>query len=764
MITQHELAIAAYKRSLDHVAERANQTILAIRSESDLAILDRAELLALPATGSTDAEHRPLQSILGHLYESSHTRYYPPHKLVSDAAIPTETEPTDLPVAYQALWRDCEVELARLDAAKDRPVVYEAGLHAVLQRHAWAVPARLVGADDVSLFDFARVSAALAVCMLDAESDADGRALLVGGDISGVQDWLFSFSSSGAAKTLRGRSFYLQLLGEVIALFVLKELDLPIANLLYVGGGNFYLLAPPSYEERLTDLQKMISRKLLVMHGGDLNVAIAHTLLTDAQLQQNVGSAWDAVSKRLGRKKSRRFVELDDSELAGAIGSPIGDTGDPYRVCGICSRIIGKGEKAKTIEGSSRRKCGLCVTFEELGNELPKASFLALSEVEATVAADVADWQEGLKQFGYDVQLLRAARDTETKAWKNVGSELVRIYYWEDDPDIRNFPGWPGDERAVWGFRPLAQCVPFKDDSEKEIATFDEFESDGIKRWGVLRMDVDNLGDIFQHGIPATNLSRVVGLSGLMRLYFEGHVPLLARRYNRDETGRRRPRIYLMYAGGDDLFVVGGWSDLPGLAADIRNDFVQFACGNPCCTISAGISIALGEKYPLYQAARDAGRAEHLAKHWREPEKDSIAILGEPLAWGEVYNGVMQRVEDLRRWVKRGDNIDGKLPSSFLMALRQLDAEWREWKKQESGEKKGQGIDPRYVHANKTLYLGPWQWHMLYSLSRAADRTRDGTLKKEVDELIESILRDEIQTIGLSARWAELLTRKSEQR
>jgi CRISPR-associated protein Cas10/Csm1 subtype III-A len=66
-------------------------------------------------------------------------------------------------------------------------------------------------------------------------------ALLVGGDISGIQKFIYTISSKGAARMLRGRSFYLQLLTEALLRYTLVELGLPYSNVIYSGGGHFYL-------------------------------------------------------------------------------------------------------------------------------------------------------------------------------------------------------------------------------------------------------------------------------------------------------------------------------------------------------------------------------------------------------------------------------------------------------------------------------------------------------------------------------------------
>jgi len=95
------------------------------------------------------------------------------------------------------------------------------------------------------------VTAAIAACLV-AEGYSDDelrqlrsgcveirqkpRFLLLKGDISGMQDFIYTVTSKGAAKGLRGRSVYLQLLTEVIANWILRRLILPFVNLLYQGG------------------------------------------------------------------------------------------------------------------------------------------------------------------------------------------------------------------------------------------------------------------------------------------------------------------------------------------------------------------------------------------------------------------------------------------------------------------------------------------------------------------------------------------------
>ncbi len=748
LIERCELAMQVYAQATAIVAERggAEYALSDIRNEELMGLAGR---LAMPQMAAPGNQALPaLQSLAGHLPDASRDGYYKPQVLdaTQSTIIPLLERPHDLAASYQELWQAMQRRLAEFpgDAAPD---VREAGYLGLLHRYAWAMAAPSDSDTDISLFDYTRVQAALTVCLVDPPANSEGVALLIGGDVSGVQDWLYTIGSEGAAKSLRGRSVYLQLLSEIIAQWLLDRLELPSCNLLYAGGGNFYILAPLSAAAQLDALQVELTQRLLKMHDGALYVALGHTTMTRTKLeQQEVGWAWGRVNAEMSLRKRRRFAELTDNEMAHAIGSPLAGTGKPKDSCRVCRRPIGQDEAPAPNE-DEERVCQLCSSFEDLGNRLPNADFLVVSRLsKATAAEAVLDWRAGLRQFGYDVQFVWQDRQGRG-AWQAPASDLVRIYVWKPEQSTLDaFPGVPDPVTSVWLYRPLAQAVPMRDG---RVATFDQLETEGIQRWGVLRMDVDKLGAIFQQGVQPGSLSRVVGLSGMLRLFFESYVPKIA-----DVVNAKGPRVYLMYAGGDDLFIVGGWSHLPELAWKIREALREFAAGNDKLTISAGISLALGERYPIYQAAKDAGEAEAMAK--REG-RNRIALLGQAVEWEgksqTEFQAIHRRVQQIAGWV-----ANGNLNRGFLMRLSEINAEMRAWQKHES-----MLTQARYTHdSSRRLYLGPWLWHMVYSLRRATERIKDGEAKSSISHFIENIVPKEIEVLGLESRWAEFLTRKED--
>jgi CRISPR-associated protein Csm1 len=161
------------------------------------------------------------------------------------------------------------------------------GMLFAFQQHAWCLPSPLEG---VSLYDFARMHAALAAASADTPG---GEICLVGGDLSGVQEFIYSVTAKGATKQLRGRSLYLQLLTDAYAHFVLQSAGMPLCNLLYAGGGRFYVVLPGLAQTTINEWRRAIGQRLFNAHRGALYLALGGISFTPANY--TVGT-WEALS------------------------------------------------------------------------------------------------------------------------------------------------------------------------------------------------------------------------------------------------------------------------------------------------------------------------------------------------------------------------------------------------------------------------------------------------------------------------------------
>lgn len=101
--------------------------------------------------------------------------------------------------------------------------------------------------------------------------------------------------------------------------------------------------------------------------------------------------------------------------------------------------------------------------------------------------------------------------------------------------------------------------------------TFEQFaeQADGIKRIGVLRADVDNLGTTFVYGFQRKNgdgkyatLSRAATLSRQLSLFFKCYINELLEKEER--------KVAIVYSGGDDVFLVGAWNDVIAACVDLK--------------------------------------------------------------------------------------------------------------------------------------------------------------------------------------------------
>jgi len=207
---------------------------------------------------------------------------------------------------------------------------------------------------------------------------------------------------------------------------------------------------------------------------------------------------------------------------------------------------------------------------------------------------------------------------------------------------------------------------------------------------------------------------------------------------------RHGDRCYVIYSGGDDLFMVASWDVLPILAREIREEFERFCSRNPELTISAGLFLAPSVKYPLSAAAQQAklaldGRAKGMVRECRgrELRKDAVDFLGQTHPWQEI-----PFIYDLKdRLLGLLEPSHGEAVSRALLQL--LYAAHVEQQRAETED---------YI---------PRIWRLVYGLKRMAERHR--SRKRELMELLTTVVTDGIglrSGVLLATRWVELLTRK----
>ena len=629
--------------------------------------------------------------------------------------------PSKLTEAFTAdateLWEGFAREFRKLGESYS-PEVYQT-VFALLHKYTARIQAS-PHAPDVSLYDFLRTTAAIAACIAReglSEADIDAQlsddppeqalCMLLKGDISGIQSFLYQILSDGAARQLRGRSFYLQLLTEAIAHWVLRQLDLPIVNLLLASGGHFYILAPyTDANEKLAELQRKISEKLWTFHESELSFTLAGTPVTIGDFKPaEFSNRWGDVSVEVNDRKQKKWSEMETDAMFERLFKPT-----PWR------RESSEDDPWK---------------FGDLGEKLRNPTYLMVFEVEEVTSNDQYTWQSTMNAFGWKVNLLNHDEDppSASDAKRAVVYRLDGTDFLEDDQTST----W--DNVSVsYNFKLLPQVVAYRTHNNEAIADYGYIAnaSDGVHWLGALRMDIDDLGAIFRNALgDNATISRMTTLSESLRLFFEGYVPALCRSYNEN---REKQILELIYAGGDDLFLVGGWSALPEIAKKIRDEFRCFTTGDHV-TLSGGIFIE-HQKFPLYQFADRSGEAEHAAKDLRK-KKDAISFLQRPMAW-EDFAKVS---EWHQKFVKAVTTRNNPLPRDILTRLSQ-------------------------IYSDEELKDTRWAWRSLYYFHRMQERYRKPnqlkflrTLERALNDTSASFKLKEF--IRVVTRWAALRTRET---
>src|SRR5690625_7944926 len=119
-------------------------------------------------------------------------------------------------------------------------------LLSLLRKYTWCIPSATNTMPDISLYVHLKTTAAIAVCLHDSEQieeygklpetfdglkeEEKNRFALLVGDFSGIQKFIYQLTSKGAAKTLKGRSYYLNLMkymvvNNIYSIFIIQTVS-----------------------------------------------------------------------------------------------------------------------------------------------------------------------------------------------------------------------------------------------------------------------------------------------------------------------------------------------------------------------------------------------------------------------------------------------------------------------------------------------------------------------------------------------------------
>ena len=612
----------------------------------------------------------PLNSIFTHMNGEHAGRYLEFSELDGKLRMPVTGSRKISPIEYEAVLNKLSRELKATTFDED----WMNSLLTVLEGLTSKIPSSTNTEEsvDISLYNHLKTTSAAGVCISEYlleneicdyrtelfENEKDFRKkkafILFSADFSGIQNFIFTVTTKNALKSLRSRSFFLEMTMEHFIDELLTACGVCRTNLLYSGGGHCYILLPNT-EKTADAIEKWtgkFNKWLTENFGTSLYLASGYTEcspndLTNTPAEDEPYKAmFRRVSQEISKKKMSRYTASQIIFLNKQLNE---DEGRECRVCGRSDKLI-KDKNGDTYS------CSWCHTFESLSEKIIDSEmnvYLVLNR-----ESDKADFC--LPGFEGAVSFIITNEYNARKALFD-DEDVVRIY----------------TKNAAYSGLKYSTKLYIGDYSDSSSMQDLAEQSMGVKRLAVCRMDVDDLGQAFIAGFEKKNskspseknhyvtISRTSQFSSEMSLFFKLYINSIL---DGSFRNRRPLHVTVVYSGGDDVFLAGAWGDVIEAAERIHDDFMEYNCGS--LTISGGIGI-FDDNYPIRLAANETAELEDSSK--KLPSKDAVSLF-EPgthtYCWKDFEDDIEGiKLEELQYFFDDNENQRG---NSFLYKLVEL--------------------------------------------------------------------------------------------
>ena len=524
----------------------------------------------------------------------------------------TQEHVKSLKGSYSELWQQFIKDFENLPA--DSFNGFEESLFYLLKKYTWCIPSNTLDMANVSLFDHLKTTAAIADSLYlayngeifkdafdfkkqyDYLKEGYYPLMMVGVDISGIQSFIYDVASKKAAQSLKGRSFYLQLLMDaVLQKFKKKPIGAKAAHTLYASGGKAYLLLPntPEIKEEIfgkDGIKTTVENELWEEHKGKITVNMDAVGFAYHYQKENglwkswveienqpgerkyISHVWKALSDKLNRQKNQKFKTRlihhfdeffnETHPYLKAGGNTEGKNG--IKTCAVTGEEISGNDmafldqkkeipvkanvKAQTELGKTLKDADYIISFKGKPEDDKYLSDRAKSKITVLSTNYYLFDKEELTKNEAEFRTKISSADVSKVSTINKLNFLDAPIKGQKISYGYEFYG--GNEQAYHRDKyghPKRKLNDKKEEipNVKDEKTFDELaKTTGDKGkntlLGILRMDIDNLGKLFIKGLKPEHLSlsTYATLSFQLELFFSGYLNTIRDlEIERDEKG-----------------------------------------------------------------------------------------------------------------------------------------------------------------------------------------------------------------------------------
>ncbi|MDP2901541.1 MAG: type III-A CRISPR-associated protein Cas10/Csm1 [Methylovulum sp.] len=590
---------------------------------------------------------------------------------------------------YLSLWQQFKTGLQDIpESHRQQLPLWLDHFDSCWQTYTHSIPsATAFGAKpDVSLYDHSKAVAALAVALWryheDRQDDTehatvqmrerldwkDEKLLLIQGDFFGIQNFIFAQggdSTKKAAKLLRGRSFYVSLITECAALAVLEALNLPSTSQIINAAGKFLIVAPhtPATLAALEKVQTTFNDWFLAYSYGQSGLGLAWQAATCddfvcSKEKQGFKALMAELHKKLDRSKYQHFDLCGDNAAPTVFSHYLNSFNAELGVCAVNDKAPANHKNKLSELAQDQINIGTWLVKQKrlLISCEPLTSLDSLTIPLFGYCIHFTGAEEDSGKFGREVDngnirrvfdFSPAAKDPAQALWngyarRNISGHLPSFKN-HNDWDNPKYKNCADDEDDINCNTPKTlnyiACEDLMPEGEKWL---------GIRALAVLKGDIDNLGDLFQNGLEQPTFAKMAALSRQVNNFFAVYLPYLCQ--------MKYPDTYIVFAGGDDFFLLGPWKQLMQLAAELRSEFSRYVADNTNIHFSAGLSVTK-PKIPIQQLAVMGEEALEHAKAYKKDGhiKNAVTCFGQTVSWQQFddlfakKDSATEHLKDLRK-------------------------------------------------------------------------------------------------------------------
>jgi CRISPR-associated protein Csm1 len=586
---------------------------------------------------------------------------------------------------YKTLWDKFKTDLEKIEfnsAAESFNNYYQSLLY-ILERYTAFIPSSSYKTvADISLFDHSKITSAIALALYlfqknsnnfdekSIENRNEEKYLIIQGDFSGIQRFIFDrFGESNkfAAKILRAKSLFVSAFTELTASYICTKAGANNSSILLNAGGKFILILPNTKEtaDIVDNIKKDINNNFLyetTFSQTVFNVAKIPLCGSDFEMGEagkpgKFSYKMKLLAEKLELEKIKPQIESGKYIFSSFLNN-VSNAGGVCEICGI--------RHIETHKNIGNEKIGLC-RFDEVsidnGESLVKNDFIIFkTDLFRNVIENKSKKEYGFIDFAkisgnknsalnkkYDkediVYDIRGTYDPDGKFLEFLGfaKKSYKAYvpvFENSDIDNIKYDDIPKDDRnedikydGIKLFNYISR------DGRNVIKEGGEVKYVGVPHLAALKGDIDNAGQIFINGFKKNSsdaenhediytISRLSMLSRMFDYFFGVWLP---HKLSRESF----KSIYTIFAGGDDLFLIGPWNQIIKLSQLISEKIKELSGNNEAVHISIGISLAKSN-VPIYKLADEAEEELEKAKKIDE-KKNAVSVFGKTLKWEDFY-------------------------------------------------------------------------------------------------------------------------------